>query len=163
MNLPKKVEVPRAIVLAREPVEPIALHAFGDASGQGLAAPVYAVVQQESGVKQGLVAAKARLAKQGLTIPRLELVSGHMAVNLLTNVHDALSGFPIVSHHAWLNSSVALHWIKSAREYKQLVGNSVCKIKEKEAVVWRHVPTQENPADLGSRGRPVNNGKYQSG
>ena len=45
---------------------------------------VYAVVQQESGVRQGLVAAKVRLAKQGLTIPRLELVSGHMAANLLT-------------------------------------------------------------------------------
>lgn len=156
MNLPKKLEVPRALVLAREPIEAIALHAFGDASGQGVAAAVYAVVQQESGVKQGLVAAKACLAKQGLTIPRLELVSGHMAVNLLTNVHDALSGFPIVSQHAWLDSSVALHWIKGAGECKQFVGNHVRKIKEKEAVFWRHVPTQENPADLGSRGGPVN-------
>lgn len=150
MNLPKKVEVPRALVLAREPTEAIALHTFADASDQGVAVAVYAVVQQQSGVKQGLVAAKARLAKQGLTIPRLELVSGHMAVNLLTNVHDVLSGFPIVSQHAWLDSSVALHWIKGAGEYKQFVGNHVRKIKEKEAVVWRHVPTQENPADLGS-------------
>ena len=156
MSLPKEVEVPRALVLAREPIEAIALHAFGDASGQGVAAAVYAVVQQESGVRQGLVAAKARLAKQGLTIPRLELVSGHMAANLLTNVHDALSGFPIVSQHAWLDSSVALHWIKGAGEYKQFVGNRVRKIREKEAVVWRHVPTQENPADLASRGGPVN-------
>ena len=69
MSLPK--EVPRTLVLAREPIEAIVLHAFGDASGQGVAAAVYAVVQQESGVRQGLVAAKARLAKQGLTIPRL--------------------------------------------------------------------------------------------
>ena len=30
------------------------------------------------------------------------------------------------------------------------------KIKEKVAVVWRHIPTQENPADLASRGGPVN-------
>ena len=156
MSLPKEVEVPRALVLAREPIEAIALHAFGDASCQGVATAVYAVVQQESGVRQGLVAAKARLAKQGLTIPRLELVSGHMAANLLTNVHDALSGFPIVSQHAWLDSSVALHWIKGAGEYKQFVGNRVRKIREKEAVVWRHVPTQENPADLASRGGPVN-------
>ena len=156
MSLPKEVEAPRALVLAREPIEAIALHAFGDASGQGVATAVYAVVQQESGVRQGLVAAKARLAKQGLTIPRLELVSGHMAANLLTNVHDALSGFPIASQHAWLDSSVALHWIKGAGEYKQFVGNRVRKIREKEAVVWRHVPTQENPADLASRGGPVN-------
>ena len=100
MSLPKEVEVPRALVLAREPIEAIALHGFGDASGQGGTAAVYAVVQQESGVRQGLVAAKARLAKQGLTIPRLELVSGHIAANLLTNVHDARSEFPIVSQHA---------------------------------------------------------------
>ena len=84
MSLPKEVEVPKALVLVREPIEAISLHAFGDASGQGVAAAVYAVVQQESGVRQGLVAAKVHLAKQGLTIPRLELVSGHMAANLLT-------------------------------------------------------------------------------
>ena len=51
---------------------------------------------QESGVNQGLVAAKAHLAKQGLTIPRLELISGHMAVNLIDNVHDTLQGFPLI-------------------------------------------------------------------
>ena len=49
-----------------------------------------------------------------------------------------------------------LHWIRGASEYKQFVGNRVRKIKEKESVIWRHVPTQENPADLGSRGGPVN-------
>ena len=156
MNLPEKVEVPRSLVLAREPIQAVALHAFGDASAQGVAAAVYAVVEQETGVKQGLVAAKARLAKQGLSIPRLELVAGHMAVNLLINVHDALTGFPVRSHNAWLDSTVALHWIKGSGEYKQFVGNRVRKIKEKESVVWRHVPTQENPADLGSRGGPVN-------
>ena len=46
----------------------------------------YAVVTQASGTSQGLITAKARLAKQGLTIPRLELVSGHMADNLANNV-----------------------------------------------------------------------------
>ena len=63
MNLPEKVEVPRSLVPAREPIQAIALHAFRDASAQGVAAAVYAVVEQETGVKQGLVAAKARLAK----------------------------------------------------------------------------------------------------
>ena len=41
---------------------------------------MYAVVFQESGTTQGLVSAKARLAKKDLTIPCLELVSAHMAV-----------------------------------------------------------------------------------
>ena len=156
MKLPVKTEVPRALVPAREPIQAIALHAFGDASAQGVAAADYAVVEQTSGVNQGLVAAKARLAKQGLTIPRLELVAGHMAVNLLTNVHDALTGYLVKSLNAWLDSTVALHWIRGASEYKQFVGNRVHKIKEKESVIWRHVLTQENPADLGIRGGQVN-------
>ena len=67
-----------------------------------------------------------------------------------------MTGYPVKSLNAWLDSTVALHWIRGASEYKQFVGNRVRKIKEKESVIWRHVPTQENPADLGSRGGPVN-------
>ena len=39
---------------------------------------------------QQLVAAKSRLAKTDLSILRLELVSAHMATNLLVNVCSAL-------------------------------------------------------------------------
>ena len=74
-----------------------------------MAASEYAVVVQELGVNQGFVAARARLAKKGLTIPRLELVSGHMAVNLLTNVTEALEGFPLTAKYCWLDSTVALY------------------------------------------------------
>jgi hypothetical protein len=145
-NPPQQVNTPRTLVDAGEPIQIIALHEFGDASGKGVAAVVYAVVEQDSGVTQGLVAARARLAKQGLTIPRLELVAGHMAVSLLTNVRDALTGFPVNSLTCWLDISVGLHWINGAGEYKQFVGNRVRKIKEHENVVWRHVPTQDSPA-----------------
>jgi len=58
----------------KEAIEAINLHAFGDTSGAGTAAAVYAVVNQVSGVNQALLAAKSHLAKKGLTIPRLELV-----------------------------------------------------------------------------------------
>ncbi|XP_068692652.1 uncharacterized protein [Montipora foliosa] len=94
-GLPAEVMVARALTFAQEQIEEIELHAFGDASKNGVCATVHAVVRQPSGVNQGLVAAKARLAKQGLTIPRLELVSAHMAANLITNVRNALMGFPL--------------------------------------------------------------------
>ena len=84
---------PRSLVQYQEPIDKIKLHAFGDASIHGLCAAVYAEVIQASCVTQGLIAAKSRLAKKSLTIPRLELVSGHMAVNLSTNVRAALEGF----------------------------------------------------------------------
>ena len=82
----------------REPINAVELHAFGDASKRGIATAVYAVVRQDSGTTQGLVTAKARLAKQRLTIPRLELVAGHMAVNSVDDFsHAALDGFPLTS------------------------------------------------------------------
>ena len=105
------------IPLDQEEIDEIQLHAFGDASGRGVCAAVYAVVKQASGVSQGLVTAKSRLAKQNLTIPRLELVSGHMAVTLITNVHQALEGLTLATKdHCWLDSSVALHWIADKGE-----------------------------------------------
>ena len=103
-------------------------------------------------VTQGLVAANARLAKEGLTIPRLELVAGHTAANLLTNVRDALIWFPVKSLYAWLDSTVALHWIRGSGEYKQFVSNRVHKIREKTGITRRHILSQENPSHLTSRG-----------
>ena len=94
-ELPAEVVVTRALTCAQEQIERIELYVFGDASNNGVGATVPAVARQPSGVSQGLVTAKARLAKQGLTIPRLELVSAHMATNLITNVEKALEGFPV--------------------------------------------------------------------
>ncbi len=55
----------------------------------------------------------------------------------------------------WLDSSVALHWIRGNGSYRQFVANRVEKIREHTAVEWRHVNTEENPADLASRGGSV--------
>ena len=123
-----KVEVRRSLVEYREEILSMDLYAFGDASSKGNSAAVYAVTHQSSGITQGLVASKSRLAKKGLTTPRLELVAGHMATNLVDNVKEALQGFPIRSVYGWLDSSVALHWIKGGGNYKQFVGNRVSKI-----------------------------------
>jgi len=93
-SLTNMVQVPRSLAAPREPITAMDLHTFGDTSGAGTAATVYAVVQQPSGTNQGLLAAKSRLAKMWLTIPRLELVSAHMASNLMASVKDALQDHP---------------------------------------------------------------------
>lgn len=154
-QLPEGITAPRTIAKHREPITNINLHCFGDASGRGVSAALYAVLFQPSGTSVGLVTAKARLAKQGLSIPRLELVSGHMAVNLVVNVRDALVGFPVVELHCWLDSTVALHWIRGVGDYKQFVSNRVQKIRQHPEIKWHHVGTRENPADLGSRSGSV--------
>ncbi|XP_028413536.1 uncharacterized protein LOC114536372 [Dendronephthya gigantea] len=152
---PKMETTPRAIADHREPVDELELHAFGDASTQGVGAAVYSIVRQKSGVTQRLVAGKGRLAKQGLTIPRLELVAAHMATNLVTNVGSALQGLPKPRVLGWLDSSVALHWIRGNGQYKQFVANTVAKIQLHSEIEWRYVPTHDNPADLASRGGTV--------
>ena len=60
---------------------------------------MYALVVQESRVNLGLQAARVRLYKKGLTIPRLEL-----AVELFANVALALDGFPLTEKYCWIDS-----------------------------------------------------------
>ena len=124
-KLPSHVTVPRSLAAHQEDIQAIELHAFGDASGKGVAAAVYTVVVQEEGVDQVLVASRARLAKKGLTIPRLELLSSHMAVNVLSNLSEALEGFPVSVKYCWLDITVALPWIRRPGEYKYFVSNRV--------------------------------------
>ena len=154
-ELPRRVTVPRAVTTQREAVEEIELHTFGDASGKGVCAALYAIVKQGDDTNVGLVAARARLAKQDLSIPRLELVSARMAANLMMNVQQALDGMPVTRTYGWLDSTVALQWLKGGGEYKQFVANRVRKIQACPDIIWRHVPSQDNPADLGSRGGQV--------
>ena len=101
---------------------------------------MYAVVSQPSGNSVGLVAAKARLSKQGLIIPRLELVSGNMAMNVILNAKEASEGFPVGGVY-WLDSNVTLHWIKGGGNYNQFVANRVHKIQQHPEVQWRQVST----------------------
>ena len=156
-SLPAEVTTARPIAPHREAVYSLELHAFGDASTHGVGAAVYSVVRQRAGITQTLVTGKARLAKKDLTTPRLELVSAHMAANLVINVKNALKGFPEPTIYGWLDSTVALHWILGNGQYRQFVANRVCKIREHPEIRWRYVPTSDNPADLASRGGQVTN------
>ena len=113
-SLPREVETARSLVGYAEDIEAIDLHAFGDASGKGVSSVVYAVTEQQSGVDQGIV--ESRLAQKRLTIPRLELVAGHMSTNLLHNVKESLVRFSFRNTFSWLDSTVALHWIKGNGE-----------------------------------------------
>ena len=68
-----------------------------------------------------------------------------------------LEGFSDKRLLGWPDSSVAPHWILGNGEFKQFMGNRISKIREKNHIQWRHVPNQDNPADLGSRGGHVDN------
>lgn len=74
------------------------------------------VSRQPSGVTAQLVAAKGRLAKRDLTIPRLELIGAHMASNLLANVKAAW----LTNHDLWPPNPVLQPSPESEAELKPI-------------------------------------------
>ena len=123
-NLPNEVTVPRSLTSVHEKITGVYLHAFGDASKKGCCAAIYAVVQQGDKQVQELLASKSQIAKKNTGIPRLELVSAHMAVNLVDNIRTALAGYNIIGTYIWLDSAVALYWIiNNDGNWKQFVSN----------------------------------------
>ena len=70
-----------------------------------------------------------------------------MSANLSQNIKNALSNQNVRNFYAWSDSTVVLHWLKDKAE-----SNRVAKIRENSYLEWHYVPTQNNPADLGSRG-----------
>ena len=94
-----------------------------------MGAAVYSIIFLMRRVTQTLIAAKSRPAKRSLTVAMLELISAHMATNLVTNVTNALNVLPEHNVYRWLDSTVALHWILGNGQYRQFVTNRVKKIK----------------------------------
>ena len=75
-----------------------------------------------------------------------------MASNLAQNINSVLTNYNIRGIHGWTDSTVVLHWLKGKRDYKQSVSNRIDKINAKAYITWRHVPSNEHAADIGSRG-----------
>ena len=75
-----------------------------------------------------------------------------MASNLADNIKTALTNLNIRNVFGWTDSAVVLQWSEKNGNYNQFVNNRVNKIKDKDYITWRHVPTNENPEDIGSRG-----------
>ena len=135
------------------------LHHMMDASSNAVSAQTVAVVMQPTGITKGFLTSKSRIAKRGITIPRQELVACQMGANLAANVNKALEGWPIRENNCWTDSMVALCWINNPfKNWKSFVSNRVRKIFDVSDGLnlhWRHVPTEMNSVDYGSRGASI--------
>lgn len=101
-----------------------------------------------------LLCSKTRVAlfKQQ-TIPRLELCAALTLARLMKKVLSSLNiVFDKITY--WSDSTIVLNWIQTQPSKLQVfVSNRVAEIQELTDIRnWRHVPTEQNPADLLSRG-----------
>ena len=136
----------------------VSLHVFTDASSRAYAAAAFLrVTDAEEKVTVNLVASKCRLAPpNGGTIARLELLGALFGARLLKSLRKDYKDFlKIDAEFLRSDSSVALAWINQGpRVGGVFVAN---RVEEITAVggLWSWVPTDENPADLPTRGTTV--------
>ena len=130
------------------------LHVFCDASQVAYGCCVYLRCVGINGIVScRLVAAKAYVAPiKQLTIPRLELQAAAKAATLLSSVRQELQLQHVVVH-CWTDSMIVLGYLSNeAKQFRTFIANRIGHILSlTNSCDWRHVRSQDNPADLLSR------------
>lgn len=134
----------------------VELHGFCDPSDRAYGACIYVRSINETGqIKTDLLCAKSRVALlKTATLARLELCAATLLATLCRNVQEAMTE-EIKPATFWTDSTIVLNWLnKEPSTLKTFVANRVADIQLKTDVnTWRHVRSQDNPADLLSRGQ----------
>ena len=129
------------------------IHTFCDASEEGYCVAVYIRIKNGTDITTNLIAAKSRVSPlKAESISRQELVGCVLAVRLTAAVQET---YPANTENTfyWTDSQVCLCWINyTAKSFKAYVAHRVGEIQtHTEPRQWLHVPTAENPADVGTR------------
>ncbi|GFW22028.1 integrase catalytic domain-containing protein [Trichonephila clavipes] len=149
----------RSICIGRCIVHPqatrVELHGFADASEKCYGAVIYCRSQSPDGATTvKLVTSKSRVAPvKSVTMPRLELCAAVLLAKLMKRVETALQ-MKTPPVYLWSDSTIVLAWIqKEPNLLKTFVANRVATIQHLiNAEQWHHVSSEQNPADLVSRG-----------
>ena len=136
---PKQIKVIRDILVDLQRVDEFVvprhvlhehteLHVFADTSTRAYGVTVYTV--NDTHTRNNLLMSKARVApcrEDCLTIPKLELTASLIGARL---IHYLTSLFKFQTIYLWSDSKVAISWITSDRDMKDIyVANRVAEIK----------------------------------
>ena len=156
MSSLSQLKVPRK-VLPTHLYDEASLQAFCDASEKAYGACVYLVSVKDDIFSSTRISSKCKVAPiRPSTLPRLELMAVHTGAKLATAVKGALSKSKQALNISVLysDSTIALSWIKAdPARWHTFVSNRVSQIQSMlPTTEFIHVPSEENPADLCSRG-----------
>ncbi|XP_061167901.1 uncharacterized protein LOC133176855 [Saccostrea echinata] len=149
------LRLPRVIVPNLSTAVSKELRIYCDASERAIAAVCFLhVTYPDSSCSTGFVLGKAKLAPSSCTtIPRLELCSAVLAVEISQNVVDHLQT-NLDNIQFFSDSKVTLGYIhNNTKRFYVYVANRVAKIRSyTEPFQWKYIRSEMNPADIGTRG-----------
>lgn len=152
------VQIPRQVTISD--FIDIQLHGFSDASELAFGACLYIRVTCPNGKHYSkLLCAKSKVAPmKRITLPRLELNAALLLARLVSKIETSLD-MKIARKILWCDSTIVLNWLAAEpSNWHTYVANRVAEIHELcKHLVWRHIPSDMNPADIISRGcSPMN-------
>ena len=136
------------------------LHLFADTSEEAYGSVAYLRLVNDRGeIHCSLIFGKSRLSPTKLLkIPRLELCAAVVAAQTDSVIRKELQ-IPELEINSvfWTDYAIVLrHLNNETKSFHTFVANRVQKIKNVcSPSQWHHVPSKENPADLFTRGLPI--------
>lgn len=129
------------------------LHVFCDASSKAYGAVAYIVSENESDLVSHLVTSRSRVNPlQSRTIPQMELTAIEVGIKLIRYLVSTLN-WKFTKKTLWSDNEASLQWIRNQKSSIIYVQNRVKTILSlREGIDILYVPTNENPADLLSKG-----------
>ncbi|KAH7711566.1 Pao retrotransposon peptidase family protein-like protein [Aphelenchoides avenae] len=152
------IRIPRR--LTDDKINSAEVHVFTDGSSQAYGATAYLRIPGSNGTYNvNLVYARAKVKPikdaERYTIPRMELLGVLLGSRVIKFLHQELD-VPITATYLWSDATIVLHQIADTEKIKEVwVHNRLTEvrlIRDEFNAEFRHVPTDENPADIISRG-----------
>ena len=154
MDKASMIKIPRFTGLTPCDTTKYELHVFCDASQIAYGTGAYLRKIDSGRASSDIIFSKTRVAPlKTVTIPRLELLATLLGARIIKFLKSQL---PITLDEVCLHtdSSCVLGWLRSKKSQPVFVERRLTEIRQDPSVRFCYTPTEENPADLPSRGRP---------
>ncbi|XP_025192035.1 uncharacterized protein LOC112592239, partial [Melanaphis sacchari] len=150
----EQITIPRRVIGCDGNVN-VQIHGFADASTVVYGACLYVRTTDCEGKHYTrLIIAKSRVAPlKTISLARLELCAAVLLMRLSKKIIPKLR-IKVIREYYWSDSSIVLSWINApSSRWKTFVAHRVGEIHQATASSqWRHVKSEDNPADIISRG-----------